>query len=177
QLSDGSGGSANEFQQSKIDQARVSVTGALRLREQILAGEKPTQTALVSAWDPTSIEQQIGQCRDAEEAARLKWGGDAAPPADGSVAFELARTEEAQTLNSAREITLRNSLETQLFDITGIDPDLYGGLRTEEDRAFYLADVAAEFDSLLNNQDPNAPGLVDGSQMSVQALRLIQAMR
>ena len=177
QLSDGTDGSANEFQQSKIDLARVSVTSALRLREQILAGEKPTQTALVSAWDPTSIEQQIGRCRDAEEAARLKWGGDAAPPADGSVAFELSRTEEAQTLNSVREITLRNSLETQLFDITGIDPDLYGGLRTEEDRAFYLADVGAEFDSLLNNQDPNAPGLVNGSQMAVQALRLIQAMR
>src|SRR5690606_5680682 len=93
QLSDGSGGTVNEFQQSKIDQVRVSVTSALRLREQILAGEKPTQTALVSAWDLPAIEQQIGRCRDAFEAARLKWGGDASPPADGSVAFELSRTE------------------------------------------------------------------------------------
>jgi hypothetical protein len=177
QLSDSADGTANEFQQSKIDQARVSVTSALRLREQILAGEKPTQTALVSAWDSTSLEQQISRCRDAEEAARLKWGGDASPPVDGSVAFELNRTEQAQTLTAEREITLRNSLETQLFEITGIDPGFYGGLRIEEDRTAYLADVRAKFENLLNNQNPNAPGLLDGSQMSVQALRLIQAMR
>src|SRR6185295_5337233 len=126
QLSDGTDGSANEFQQSKIDQARVSVTGALRLREQILGGEKPTQTALVSAWDEASIEQQIGLTRSAQEAARVKWGGDASPPADGSVAFELERTEQAQTLNADREITLRNSLESQLVEITGIDPSQFG---------------------------------------------------
>ncbi|HKX60610.1 MAG TPA: hypothetical protein VJS65_02185, partial [Verrucomicrobiae bacterium] len=177
QLSDGTGGSANEYQQSKIDLARVSVTSALRLREQILAGEKPTQAALVSAWDATSIEQQIGLCRDAEEAARLKWGGDSSEPVDGSVAHELDRGEQAQTLNAERELHMRNSLETQLYEITGIDPAFYGGLRTVEDRAFYLADVRAKFETLLNNQDPNAPGLIDGSQMSVQALRLIQAMR
>jgi hypothetical protein len=177
QLGDGGNSTANEFQQSKIDQARVSVTGALRLREQILAGEKPTQTALVSAWDTASIEQQIGICKNAQEAARLKWGGDAAPPVDGSVAFELSRTEQAQTLNADREINLRTSLETQLFEITGLDPSAYGGLRGEQDRAAYLADVHQKFDTLINNQDPNAPGLLDGSQMSVQALRLIQAMR
>jgi hypothetical protein len=177
QLSDGTDGSANEFQQSKIDQTRVSVTGALRLREQILGGEKPTQTALVSAWDEASIEQQIGLTRAAQDAARVKWGGDASPPADGSVAFELERTEQAQTLNADREITLRNSLETQLFDITGIDPSAYGGLRTEGERTAYVADVHSKFDTLINNQDPSAPGLLDGSQMSVQALRLIQAMR
>ena len=177
QLSDGGSDSANEFQQSKIDQAKVSVTGALRLREQILAGEKPTQTALVSAWDVSSIEGQISLCRAAQEAARVKWGGDASPPADGSVAFELARTEQAQTLNAEREITLRNSLETQLFEITGIDPSAYGGLRSEGDRTAYLADVREKFDTLLNNQNANAPGLLDGSQMSVQALRLIQAMQ
>lgn len=177
QLSDGGSDSANEFQQSKIDQARVGVTGALRLREQILAGEKPTQTALVSAWDVSSIEAQISLCRAAQEAARVKWGGDASPPADGSVAFELERTEQAQTLNAEREITLRNSLETQLFEITGIDPSAYGGLRSEGDRTAYLADVREKFDTLLNNQNANAPGLLDGSQMSVQALRLIQAMQ
>ncbi len=74
QLNDGTDGNLNEFKQSQIDQARVSVTDALRLREQILAGEKPTQTALVSAWDVTSIEQQISRCKDAYEAARIKWG-------------------------------------------------------------------------------------------------------
>ncbi|HKX60398.1 MAG TPA: hypothetical protein VJS65_01120 [Verrucomicrobiae bacterium] len=177
QLSDGANGSVNEFQQSKIDQARVTVTSALRLREQILAGEKPTQTALVSAWDTTSIEQQIGRCRDAEDAARTKWGGDASPPADGSVAFELERTEQAQSLNAEREISLRNSMESQLFEITGIDPSIYGGLRTAEDRAFYLADVRNKFDTLLNERNANAPGLLDGSTMSVQALRLIQAIK
>ncbi len=78
QLSDGADGSNNEYQQSKIDQTRTTVTSALRLREQILAGDKPTQAALVSAWDLNAIEQQIGLCRDAEQAARLKWGGGAA---------------------------------------------------------------------------------------------------
>jgi hypothetical protein len=177
QLSDGSNGSANEFKQAKIDQARVTVTGALRLRELILAGEKPTQTALVSAWDVASIEQQISRCRDAHEAARLKWGGDASPPADGSVSFELARSEQAQSLTADREITLRNSLESQLFEITGLDPGTYGGLRTEQERVAYVHAVQQKFDELINAQDPDAPGLRDGSLMSVQALRLIQAMR
>jgi len=177
QLSDGSNSSANEFKQSKIDQTRVSITGALRLREQILAGEKPTQAALVSAWDIASIEQQIGRCRDAQEAARLKWGGDASPPADGSVAFELSRTEQAQSLTADREITLRNSLESQLFEITGIDPSAFGGLRTEPVRAAYRQAVQQKYDELINAQDPDALGLRDGSLMSVQALRLIQAMR
>lgn len=177
QLSDGSGGSANEFQQSKIEQTRVSVTDALRLRQLILAGEKPTQTALVGAWDVASIEQQIGRCRDAQEAARLKWGGDASPPADGSVAFELGRTEQAQSLNADREITLRNSLETQLVEITGIDPGTFGGLRSESVRVAYVQAVQDKFDNLINAQDPSAPGLRDGSLMSIQALRLIQAIR
>ena len=177
QLSDGSGGTINEFQQAKIVEARVSVTDALRLREQILSGEKPTQTALISAWDVASIEQQIGRCRDAFESARLKWGGDASPPADGSVSFELARTEQAQSLNADREITLRNSLETQLLEITGLDPGVYGGLRNETQRAAYVAAVESKFDDLINGQNPNAPGLLDGSLMSIQALRLIQAMR
>jgi hypothetical protein len=177
QLSDGTDGSINEFQQAKIDQARVSVTDALRLREKILAGEKPTQTALISAWDPASIEQQISRCRDAFEAARVKWGGDAAPPADGSVAFELDRTEQALSLNADREITLRNSLESQLLAITGVNPGDYGGLRTESFRRAYIQAVQDKYDSLINSQDPEAPGLRDGSEMSIQALRLIQAMR
>jgi hypothetical protein len=177
QLGDGVGGSTYEFQQSKIDQTRVSVTSALRLRQQILAGDKPTQTALVSAWDLTAIEQQISRCHDAYEAARLKWGGDASPPVDGSVAYELGRTEQAQTLNADRDVTLRNSLETQLFEITGIDPSSYGGLRAESDRVAYTNAVHQKFDSLVNQQDPNAAGLSDGSSMSTQALRLIQAMQ
>lgn len=177
QLGDGFGGDINEFQQSKVDQVRVSVTSALRLREQILAGEKPTQAALVSAWDVASIEQQISRCRDAHEAARLKWGGDAVPPADGSVAFELARSEQAQSLTADREITLRTSLESQLHEITGIDPTAFGGLRSENERAAYIAAVHQKFDDLINAQDPDAPGLRDGSLMSIQALRLIQAMR
>lgn len=177
QLGDGSNSSANEFQQSKIDQARVSVTGALRLREQILSGEKPTQVALVSAWDIASIEQQISRCRDAHEAARLKWGGDASPPADGSVSFELSRTEQAQSLTADREITLRNSLESQLFEITGIDPTSYGGLRTEAERVAYTNAVYEKFTRLIDAQDPNALELNEGSLMAVQALRLIQAIR
>lgn len=177
QLSDGSDGATDEYQQAKIDQARVSVTSALRLREQILAGEKPAQAALISAWDPASIEQQISRCLDAENAARLKWGGDANPPVDGSVAFELARTEQAQSLNADREITLRNSLETQLLEITGIDPGDFGGLRTQPERKAYIEAVETTFSDLINGQDPNAAVLQNGSLMASQALRLIQAMR
>ncbi len=178
QLNDGADGNLNEFKESQIDQARVSVTDALRLREQILAGEKPTQTALISAWDLNTIEDQISACKAAYQAASVKWGGDTAPPpADGSVAFELARTEQAQTLNATREIDLRNSLETQLLDITGIDPSIYGGITSESDRKAYLQAIRDKYDGLINAQDPNAPGLQDGSQMSIQALKLIQAMR
>jgi hypothetical protein len=173
QLSDGSEGTANEFQQSKINQARVSVTDALRLREQILAGEKPTQTTLVSAWDVASIEQQISRAKDAFSAAQEKMEG----PGAGHVLHEIQRSEDAVTLNATREIDLRNSLETQLLEITGIDPSFYGGLRSESERTAYVQAVQDKFDSLINAQDPNALGLQDGSLMSIQALRLIQAIR
>jgi hypothetical protein len=174
QLGDGSTGVANEFQQSKIDQARVSVTGALRLREQILAGEKPTQVSLVSAWDVAAIEQQISRCRDAHEAARLKWGNRGDP---GTVLDALGEDRDALTLNAEREITLRNSLESQLFEITGIDPSAYGSLRTEAERVSYTNAVYEKFSRLINAQDPNATELGEGSLMAVQTLRLIQAMR
>lgn len=176
QLSDGSEG-ADEFEQAKIHTARVSVTSALRLREQILAGEKPTQLALISAWDVDAIQQQISRTMDAEQAARLKWGGDASPPVDGSVAFELSRSEQAQSLNADRELTLRNSLETQLLEITGLDPGDFGGLRTEQDREAYVTTMELLYNDLINNQDPNSPALKNGSAMASQSLRLIQAIR
>jgi hypothetical protein len=174
-LSDGADGSINEFQQSKIDQARVSITGALRLREQILAGEKPTQATLVSAWDVNAIQQQIGRCRDAYEAARSKFDG---PPVVGSVTYYLNLEPQIQTLTADRDISLRNSLETQLLEITGIDPTSgYGGLRTESDQMAYTNAVHDRFGSLLDALDQNDPRLNDGSQMSVQVLRLIQAIQ
>jgi hypothetical protein len=187
QLNDGVDGSANEFQQAKMDQARVSVTDAIRLREQILAGEKPTQTALVSAWDTQSIEDQISLTRDAFDAARIKWTGDGGEPVDGSVAFELQREESAQSLNADRQISLRNSLESQLVEITGIDPDEYGNLRKEEERNAYLDAVQLHFDTLINSNiesnfisEPDfirESDLKNGSLMSIQALRLIQTIR
>ena len=177
-LSDGADNTINEFTQAKIDQSRVSVTDALRLRQQILAGEKPTQTALISAWDTTAIEQQLIRCKDAHEAARVKWAGDATPPADGSVAYELQRTEEAQSLNATREIALRTSMETQLLEITGIDPSLYGGLRDEIQRNAYLQAVQDKFVTLVNAQDVSSAGFNDGgSKMSIQALKLVQAIK
>jgi hypothetical protein len=176
QLSDGSGGSESEFRQSKLEQARVSITSALRLREQILAGEKPSQAALISAWDPASIEQQISRCRDAYEAVRLKWEGSGSRP-EGSVGYELDRLEQQQTQNADRALALRNSMESQLFEITGIDPGLYGGLGSEAERVAYTNAVQQKFDRLLNALDPEALELRDGSLMSVQALRIIQAIR
>lgn len=177
QLNDGSAGTPNEFSQSKIDQARVTVTSALRLRQQIMAGEKPTQTALISAWDPPSIEQQISRTRDAHEAALLKWNGDDDPPADGSVANAIRDLDQSLHLNAQREIELRNSLESQLFEITGIDPTGYGHLRTEPDRQDYVQAVETKYNNLMDAQDPNALELRDGSLMSIQALRVIQAIR
>ena len=173
QLSDGANGPINEFQQSKLDQARTSVTSALRLREQILSGEKPTQAVLVSAWDLTSIEQQISRCRDAYGAAQEKMEG----PGAGHVLYEIQQDEGALAQNATREIDLRNSLESQLFEITGIDPSVYDGLRTEAMRVAYTNAVYEKFSRLLNARDANAPELLDGSTMSVQAVRLIQAMQ
>jgi len=174
QLNDGSDGTLNEFQQSKINQARVSVTDALRLREQILAGEKPTQTALVSAWDTASIELQISRTKDAYEAAREKMDGQGA----GHVLVEIQRAEEALSLNANREIDLRNSLETQLLEITGINPSEYGALRSDAQRETYLKAVHEKFANLMNARDPNAPELrLNPGLMGVQAIRLIQSMR
>ncbi len=173
-LDDGAGGSVNEYQQAKITQARISVTDALRLREQILSGEKPTQTALVSAWDLASIGQQIGRCRDAHDAAVNKWSGS---PPEGSVTYAIARSEQAQEHDANNEITLRNSLESQLVEITGIDPSEHGGLQTEPQRNEYLAAIEEKFLASLAAQDPNDPRLRDGSQMSLPALRIIQATR
>lgn len=166
-----------EFQRSRIDQARVSVTSALRLREQILAGETPTQTALVSAWDIPAIEQQISRVRNTYEAARLKWGGDSDPAVDGSVAQAIRDNRAALTANADRQIQLRTSMESQLFELTGVDPGAFGGLRREVERTAYTNAVNQKFADLLNTRDPDAPALRDGSLMSIQALRLIQAMR
>jgi hypothetical protein len=173
-LSDGDG-SPSEFRQAKIDQARVSVTSALRLREQIISGEKPTQALLVSAWDSAAIEQQISRCRDAYEAARLKWEGSGPQP-EGSVSWEISRDEQQLSLNADRQIALRNNLESQLVEITGIDPAIYGGLLSEVQRVAYTNAVQEKFERLLNAQDPDALELRDGSLMSVQALRIIQAI-
>ena len=63
------------------------------------------------------------------------------------------------------------------MEITGIDPSLYGGLRDESQRTAFLRDVQIKFDTLVNGQDPSVSGLQDGSLMSIQALKLIQAMR
>lgn len=173
-LPDGAGGSASEYQQAKLTQSRVSVTDALRLREQILSGEKPTQTALVSAWDLASIEEQISRCRGAFDAASTKFSG---PPAEGSVEHAIAQRDQAGVQTAQDEITLRNSLETQLMDITGIDPGDYGGIRTEFDRKAYLSILEEKFTSLFTARDPNDPRLKDGSQMALPALRIAQAVR
>lgn len=174
QLSDGADNTVNEFQQSRIDQARVGVTDAQRLRDQILAGEKPLQPTLVSAWDKDSIEGQISVCKDAFQAAVAKFSGASTP---GTVEFEVARSENAADQNASREITLRTNFETRLFDITGIDPSNYGGLRTDQQREAFLLAMQSKFNGLIIAADPNAAGLNEGSEMSTQALRLIQATR
>lgn len=176
QLSDGTDGTLNEYELAKLNQARVSVTDALRLRETILAGEKPTQTALVSAWDKESIKRQIGRCEAAYAAVLSKWG-DGEAPADPNVKQALEDAEDAQTAGAEREAQLRNSLESQLLEITGIDPAFYGHLRTNTTRLAFLTAVTNKFDALIDNRDPNAGGLQDGSLMSVQALRLMQAIQ
>ena len=91
--------------------------------------------------------------------------------------MRLQQGEAALTLNATREIDLRNSMETQLLETTGIDPGIYDDLRTEAGRVAYTNAVQQKFDALINAQDPDAPGLRDGSLMSIQALKIIQAIR
>lgn len=173
QLSDGTDGTINEFKQSKIDQARVSVTDALRLREQILAGEKPTQTALVSAWDEGSIAQQIGVCKAAYQRAQNKYDGT---PQDESVVYQIGRQEDALTQNANREIELRNGLESQLLAITGMNPSDFGGLRLETNRVAFLKALDERYTRLIQNADKASPDLQEGSLMSIQTLKLLQAI-
>lgn len=173
QLDDGTDGNQNEYQLAKIDQARVSISDAQRLRDQIVGGEKPIQMALVSAWDPASIEQQISRVRDAYNAALVKYSGASTP---GTVEYELQRSESAQTQNADREITLRGQYETELLAITGLDPSIYDGLRDDAQRQSYLDEVDRRFTTLINALDTGAAGLANGSQMSIQTLRLIQAV-
>ena len=173
QLSDGADNTPNEYQQSRIDQARVSVTDAQRLRDQILAGEKPLQTTLVSAWDTTTIEGQISVCKSAYDTAHEKFNGAGA----GHVVYEVQQSERADDLNAEREISLRTNFETRLLEITGVDPSDYGGLRTDEERQSYMRFVQAKFDSLINAGNVSALGLSDGSDMATQALRFVLALR
>jgi len=98
-------------------------------------------------------------------------------PGAGHVLYEIQQGEVALTLNATREIDLRNSMETQLLETTGIDPGIYGELRSEAERVAYTNAVQQKFDALINAQDPDAPELRDGSLMSIQALRIIQAIR
>ena len=86
QLSDGANGSVNEFQQSKIDPGQDQRHRSATAARTNPGRRKPTQTALVSAWDIASIEQQISRCRDAYAAAQEKMVG----PGLGHVLYEIA---------------------------------------------------------------------------------------
>lgn len=168
QLSDGTDGSLNEFELAKINLARVSVTDALRLRELILAGEKPTQTALISAWDVATIEEQIRACEDARKAVEARFA---------NVEDALGAVQGAQSENFNRKTELRLSLESQLHEITGLDPGAFDGLGSEIARRAYLEAVTNKFDGLINAGNPSDPSFQHGSLMAIQALRLMQSLQ
>ena len=74
-------------------------------------------------------------------------------------------------------------METQLLEITGLDPSdaNYAFLRTGTGRNNYLNAIQEKYDSLINNNIYSVAieggELADGSLMSIQTLRLIQALR
>lgn len=168
QLDDGSSGSESEYERARIDQSRVSVTDALRLRQLILAGERPTQTALVSAWHTEALRNQVTRSRDTYSRLVKQFQ---------QVESALKDSEEAASANFERENALRSSLEGEILEITGINPSDYDHLRNSSSRTAFLTVVTNKFDELINAGDLNAPGFQDGSLMSIQALRLVQAIR
>lgn len=168
QLNDGTGDSENEYELARLNQSRVSVTDALRLRQLILAGEKPTQTALVSAWHPEAIKDQVDLCSSARLAVEAQFG-----IASGDVeAAEAARSD-----NFDREVELRNGIGSQLLEIAGLDTTRFGSLRDASTRRDFLSAITNKYDTLINANNLSDPGLHDGSLMSVQALRLMQAVQ
>ncbi len=173
-LDDGSNGQ-NEYQLALMDQVRVTTTSAQRLRQRILEGEKPTAPALVSSWTPSVIQNQITTVQQAYNNALAKYAGGG----QGTVLFEMARTEEAQAQNFGRAATLRGQYESRLLAITRIDPSAgaYNGLQTQENRKSYIAAVKAKFDALVDGANTQAGGFGDGSEMSGAALRLVQALQ
>ena len=172
-LSDGSDGSQSEFAAARLDQARVSVTQALRLRSQILSGERPTQATLDATWDPASIERQISVCEAAYRAAAEKYGG-AGPD---TVQAALAAEEEAQSRNAGDAIELRLQVVNQLQAITRIAPAAFGDLADAPSRALYLAAVTNKINRLIDSRNPADPQFADGSAMSSQALQFMLALQ
>lgn len=170
QLNDGSDGSANTYELARLNQARVSVTDALRLRQLILAGEKPTQTALVSAWHPAAFTNQMKLCKDAKTAVEDQFD---------RTRDAVAAAEQAQSDNFERELDLRNGIGSQLVEITGLNTSdsRFNDLKNASARREFLSAITNKFDSLINENNPSAPGLHDGSLMSIQALRLMQAIQ
>lgn len=174
-LGDGTEG-VNEFQLALVDQAKVATTSAQRLRQRILVGEKPTVPALVSSWTPTVIQNQITTVQQAYSNTNTKFGSSDQP---GTVRYEMARTEEAQSQNFSRAATLRGQYETRLVALTQINPSAgaYNSLQTQQNRKDYIAAVRAKYDALVNGANTQAGGLGDGSEMSAAALRLVQALQ
>lgn len=174
-LEDGTNG-LNEYQLALLDQARVATTSAQRLRQRILEGEKPTIPALASSWTPAVIQNQITTVQQAYNNTVAKYSGSGGA---GTVLFEMARTEDAQTQNFARAATLRGQYETRLLALTQINPSggAYNGLQTQQNREDYIAAVRAKYDALVDAANTQAGGLGDGSEMAGAALRLVQALQ
>ena len=172
-LSDGSDGARSEFAAARLEQARVSVAQALRLRAQILSGERPTQATLDATWDPGSIERQIAVCQAAYAAAAEKYGGTG----PDTVQAALAADEEARSRNAEDAIELHLQVVDQLRALTQIDPAAYGDLADAPSRGLYLAAVTNKFNRLIDARNPADPQYSDGSAMSVQALQFMLALQ
>ncbi len=173
-LEDSSTGTG-EYELALVDQARVATTSAQRLRQRILEGEKPTVPALVSSWTPADIQNQITKVQQAYNNTVAKYSGSGGA---GTVLFEMARSEQAQTENFGRAATLRGQYNTRLLTLTGIDPasSTYHNLKDPVDRTAYLSAVKAKYDALVDGANTQAAGLGDGREMSGAALRLVQAL-
>ena len=181
QLNDGRDHTQSEYRLARIDNACVNIASAKRLRDIILAGEKPTQDALVLAWDNKTIEKQIAKCKEVWADAQRKWE---------EVQTKIKEWDTAEERKAHDDIALRNSLETQLLKITGVNPNEYGNLQTDENRKNYLNEIQRRFGQLLYAEDDKVCYLKDeygnatslnlwevGCEMTVQALQIVLARK
>ncbi len=164
-----------DYRQSRIDQVGSSSEQAVRLLGRIRAQEKPKATALVASWTPEAVQQQASNYQSARNTAANYFNGSTGDPNLPNLVTTLNDDNVVEEKNFDRLNTLRNQYESNLYNLTGLNPTDYGTLLTEASREDFLVALNAKFNDILAAPESAIPPF-DGSQMTTAALRLKAAV-